>query len=238
MPYLQVRDGRGEWKTVLEDMGMPAGKPKSIVVDLSGRFAGPARQVRIVTSACVYWDEIFLSEDTGRPRTVMTAMSPAAADLNYRGFSPVLVHPERRQPEEFVYGAALEASAWTPTPGMYTRFGDVKPLLGAVDDQFVIMGSGDELSLRFDAGAAPPLQPGWRRDFLLYADGWAKDSDANTAYSRTVEPLPFHGMSRYPYPAGEQYPTGAAHRAYQAEYNTRPALRLLSRLRPGGTEVR
>ena len=60
MPYLQMQDAAGQWITVNEDMGMPAGKPKTIAVEL--RFPAASRKVRIVTSVCVYWDEIFLSE--------------------------------------------------------------------------------------------------------------------------------------------------------------------------------
>ena len=58
-------------------------------------------------------------------------------------------------------------------------------------------------------------------------DGWAKDADANTAFSQTVLPLPFHGMSSYPYPAAEHYPQDRQHQDYLREYNPRPALRLL-----------
>jgi hypothetical protein len=38
-----------------------------------------------------------------------------------------------------------------------------------------------------------------------------------------VEPLPFHGMSAYPYGADEHYPDDDLHRAYRREWNTRPA---------------
>jgi hypothetical protein len=65
------------------------------------------------------------------------------------------------------------------------------------------------------------------RDFLLLVDGWAKDADANTAYSGSVEPLPFHGMKSYPYSAEERFPDDPEHRKYRVEYNTRPALKLL-----------
>jgi hypothetical protein len=58
-------------------------------------------------------------------------------------------------------------------------------------------------------------------------DGWAKDADPNTAYSRSVEPLPFHAMTTYPYPETEHFPDDEAHREYRKTYNTRPALRLL-----------
>ena len=37
-PYLQVRDAAGKWVTVIDDMGMPDGKPKTIAVDLTGKF--------------------------------------------------------------------------------------------------------------------------------------------------------------------------------------------------------
>jgi tetratricopeptide (TPR) repeat protein len=224
-PYLQVKDENGAWKTVIDDMGIPAGKPKTIVVDLTDKFLSGSREVRIVTSLCVYWDEIFLAE-AGAPKAApaeITALSPERAALSYRGFSRPVIHPERKQPERFDYQSWMPVSMWNPTPGLYTRYGDVRPLLDAIDDRLVVMGSGDEIRLRFDAAALPPLPDHWRRDFLLFVDGWAKDADANTAFSQTVEPLPFHGMSQYPYPEGERFPG--------EQVNTRPALRLLHPLR-------
>ncbi|HVF58529.1 MAG TPA: FG-GAP-like repeat-containing protein [Thermoanaerobaculia bacterium] len=227
MPYLQVKDERGAWKTVLEDMGIPAGKPKTIVVDLTGKWLSAARAVRIVTSLCVYWDEVFLAAAAGEPPLALAEVPAESAELRFRGFSRPVIHPERKQPESFDYQSWMPVSMWNPTPGLYTRYGGVRELLAEVDDRMVVMGSGDELRLRFDARALPPLPPGHRRDFLLWVDGWAKDGDANTAYSQTVEPLPFHGMSQYPYPESERFPDGPEHRAYRERYNTRPALRLL-----------
>jgi hypothetical protein len=113
----------------------------------------------------------------------------------------------------------------------------VGPLLEAVDDLLVIMGSGDELQLRFDATRLPELTEGWKREFLLFVDGWAKDGDANTAFSQTVEPLPFHGMPQYPYAAPYAYPSDGVHNRYQEFYNTRPALRLIRALYEGAAEV-
>jgi tetratricopeptide (TPR) repeat protein len=229
LPALQVKNGQGEWETVIEDMGIPAGKPKTIVVDLTGKFLSSSREVRIVTNLCLYWDEIFLGTDPASPPVRLTEMPAESANLHFRGFSEVIVHPERKQPERFVYEQArlLHRWNWNPTPGLYTRYGDVQPLLGAVDDLLVIMGSGDELQLRFDATRLPELPEGWKRDFLLFVDGWAKDGDANTAFSQTVEPLPFHGMSQYPYAAPQAYPTDGVHSDYRQVYNTRPALRLI-----------
>ena len=71
----------------------------------------------------------------------------------------------------------------------------------AVDDRYVIANAGDELALRFPAPPPPP--EGWVRDFVLIGDGWNKDGDYNTAFSKTVLPLPSHA-------AGLRHPPGRA----------------------------
>jgi tetratricopeptide (TPR) repeat protein len=230
MPYLQVQDAAGVWKTVNADMGMPAGKPRTIVVPVE--FLSARRKIRIVTNLCVYWDEIFLSEDAPNGGLTLAAVPLDAAGLHFRGFSQARIDPARKQPDTFFYGSVSPASFWNPTPGLYTRFGPVDALLGAVDDKLVIMGSGDEISLQFRAPSLGAPHEGWTRDFLLKVDGWAKDRDPNTAFSASVEPLPFHGMSRYPYPAGEHYPRDAAHEEYERAWNTRPGVPLLPALQP------
>src|SRR5437016_10801633 len=87
LPYLQVKNSRGEWQTVIDDMGIPAGKPKTIAVDLTGKWLSASRQVRIVTNLCVYWDEIFLTENAASPQVRMTPVDATFADLHFRGFS-------------------------------------------------------------------------------------------------------------------------------------------------------
>lgn len=230
MPYLQVKDAAGRWRTVIEDMGVPSGGPKTIVVDLTGKFLSDSREVRIVTNTCLFWDEIFLSEDTAAPDVRMTSLDPAGAQLDLRGFSRAVIHPRREQPEVYEYAHWVPEAMWNPIPGLYTRFGDVRELLLAADDRFVIMGSGDELRISFDARALPPPAAGWERDFLLLVDGWSKDGDPNTAFSQSVEPLPFHGMSRYPYPDSERFPDSPAHRAWREQYSTRRAVKLMPSL--------
>jgi tetratricopeptide (TPR) repeat protein len=225
MPYLQVQDTAGAWKTVNQDMGMPAGKPKTIVVPIE--FLSASRKVRIVTNLCMYWDEIFLSEGTSDAGVKPTLIPFDSADLHFRGFSETRIDAQRTQPDTFFYDHVSSASFWNPTPGLYTRFGRVDNLLRDVDDQLVIMGSGDEVTLQFPVPAA-----GTTRDFLLKVDGWAKDRDPNTAFSASVQPLPFHGMSQYPYPASEHFPRDAVHDSYQRSYNTRPAQLLIQPLEP------
>jgi hypothetical protein len=92
---------------------------------------------------------------------------------------------------------ALEGTAprWRDLIGYYTRFGDVRELLQGVDDRYVMMNAGDELILRFVAPPPPPI--GWRRDFVMIGDGWVKDGDYNTAFSKTILPLPAHAQPDY-----------------------------------------
>jgi Tfp pilus assembly protein PilF len=231
-PYVQVKDSKGEWQTVVKDMGIPSGKPKSIVVELSGKFLSGSREVRIVTNLCVYWDEIFLSENTTSPAVKITPLIANSAELRYRGFSGLIIHPDRTQPERFAYEKWSSTTGWNPSPGSYTRYGNVRKLLAAVDDRMVIMGSGDELRLFFDEHYLPYLHVGWKRDFILLVDGWAKDADSNTAFARTVEPLPFHAMTSYPYPSSQHFPSDKAHQLYLKDFNTRKAVFNLDRLRP------
>ena len=230
LPYLQVKDASGQWRTVIEDMGVPAGEPRTIAVDLTGKFLSASRAVRIVTNTCVYWDQIYLSDDTAAPRTRMTAMDSETADLTLRGFSRAVVDSRHEQPEYYDYSEWRPAAMWNPVPGLYTRYGSVRELLAAADDRFVIMGSGDEIRLRFDPARLPALAAGWKRDFLVLVDGWSKDADANTAFGDSVEPLPFHGMSAYPYPAAERFPDDAAHRAWRKEYNVRRPVKFIEPL--------
>ena len=217
-------------------MGIPSGKPKTMAVDLTGKFLSASREVRIVTNLCVYWDEIALLEDSAQPAVQLTKLDASSASLGFRGFSKAVIDPNRQQPEQFVYEQVRSVSNWNPTPGFYTRYGDVKSLVTTIDDRLTIMGSGDELQLEFAAANLPALRPGWSRDFLLLVDGWAKDADANTAFSQSVTPLPFHGMSAYPYTEREHFPNDAAHAQYLHDYVTRPALRLIRPLPARGAD--
>jgi hypothetical protein len=38
---------------------------------------------------------------------------------------------------------------------------------------------------------------GWVRDFVIVGDGWIKDGDYNSTFSKTVLPLPYHAKREY-----------------------------------------
>ena len=220
LPALQVKDRRGRWQTVIEDIGIPVGRPQTVTVDLTGKFLSTSRDVRIVTSLRIYWDQILVDTSRGDAPIQITRLDPVIADLRWRGYSRETT-PDGREPYGYDYQQASYASPWKVFRGRYTRFGDVRSLLQTTDDIFVISRTGDEISLSFDANSLPPLPAGWIRTFLLYSDGFSKEMDINSASPDQVTPFPFHGMTRYPYRAPEAFPMTEARRAYYEKFNTR-----------------
>ena len=219
-PRLEADHGDG-WRLVTADMGTPAGLPKTMLFDLDGLFPAGTKKarLRITARACVYWDRFLLGRaEPGAPRDVHRRRF--RADLRWRGY-PAHEAIGGTFAFRYHYDRLRTEAPWGTHAGAFTRYGDVTGLVAAVDDRFAILRHGDELTLEVEAGAFPPLREGWRRTFLFYADGFGKDMDFHSAHSLTVEPLPFHGMSRYPYGPDESYPATPEHVRYVLDYNTR-----------------
>jgi len=230
---LEVPDGRGGWTVAREHLGFPAGKRKTMLIDLDGLFPPDApepRRLRLRTNLEVYWDSLAVA-DARRDVAPQVRTIPAAyADLRYRGFSYTNYTDgsgTRREPEIPDYDRLAAATQiWPDLVGFYTRFGDVRPLLSEVDDRYVILNAGDEIALEFDAPADPPA--GWVRDFVFVSDGWEKDGDLNTSYSKTVLPLPSHDRPEYTRPGDsgaigrlEDDPVYRRHPRDWVDYHTR-----------------
>lgn len=221
-PSLQVIDKNGKWKTVVPNMGFPMGKDKMVIVNLSGKFLTKYdRRIRIQTNMQIYWDEIFFSNGLSKAPVQMHDLTMVNANLAYRGYSAMYSKGGPFGPHWCNYYSTTKGQKWRDLTGYYTRYGDVLPLLQQADDEYIIADGGDEISIDFDASKLPALPKGWKRDFLIYSEGWVKDGDLNTAYGQTVSPLPFHDMPSYPYTYRVTYPSDAAHKRYQEEYNTR-----------------
>jgi hypothetical protein len=62
------------------------------------------------------------------------------------------------------------------------------------------MNAGDEMVLHFKE--LPPVAPGMVRDFVFISDGWTKDGNLNTGFSKTLLPLPLHSNPEYSTPPG------------------------------------
>ncbi len=219
-PYVQVKNDRGQWQTVIPQMGFPAGLPKTMTVDLTGKFLCADSHVRIVTSMRIYWDQILVDASDGNAPMKVTTLDPIAANLRWRGF-PREYSPDGRKPLIYDYRQIEPFAPWKAHLGNYTRFGDVRELLTAADDMYVVTRNGDEIQLDFDARRLPTLPAGWKRTYLVFADGFGKDMDMNSARPETIGELPYHGMKSYPYSPGDAYPNDKRHRDYLERYNTR-----------------
>jgi hypothetical protein len=220
-PVIEALNETGEWEVIVDDLGFPMGKDKMLVADLSGKVAVKDPRIRIRTNMQLHWDQIFFSQDIPEVPVQATRLDPIAADLHYRGFSRPYRKGGRYGPHWFDYSEVSTEPIWRDLRGNYTRFGDVLPLLLEADDMYVIKNAGDETTIEFDVSSLPELPEGWTRDFLVHSVGWVKDGDLNTAHGQTVEPLPFHGMTRYPYGENEAYPSDQEHMQYLKDYNTR-----------------
>lgn len=232
-PIIQVPDGEGGWRDTGPPVGFPAGKTKTMLIDVSDIGLQERPRLRIFCTLQLYWDRIVLAtcDDDGERR--ITSLEPATARLWRRGFSEEIPTGNTGSPLRFEWERVSEVPRWNPHPGRYTRLGECLPLVQEIDDRYVIMGTGEALEVHFDASSLPPLPEGWRRDYLVFLDGWAKDRDPNTLEALYVEPLPFHGMSGYPYGEDEHFPDDEVHEEWRREWNTREPQDWLPSLVPG-----
>ncbi|HEY6805599.1 MAG TPA: FG-GAP-like repeat-containing protein [Pyrinomonadaceae bacterium] len=219
---LEVPDGKGGWTTAQSNLGFPAGRKKTVLFNLTDIFKpNTPRKVRIRTNLEIYWDQIEWA--IGAPDTTVKTqeLKPSVADLHYRGYS-VVTRPDAGAPEIPDYNnISATTQIWRDLVGYYTRFGEVGELLNQIDDRYVIVASGDELSLRFKE--LPPPPKGWVRDYIIMGDGWIKDGDYNSTFSKTVLPLPYHGKQEYITPPTvlEDEWVYKQHRADWETYHTR-----------------
>ena len=218
-PVLEIPDGKGGWRVAIPSMGFPSGKTKTMPVDLAGILLPGEPRVRIRTNLDIHWDRVFWSDGTAAP-VRRTELPLRSASLRERGFSRrYRAVPDG--PEIFDYDDVDRASRWRDMTGRYSATGDVREMLTAVDDRYVVFKGGDEISLSFDASRLPPIPEGFVRDWLFISDGWDKDADLNTLSGDTVAPLPFHSMRTYPYGPEESFPDDPVHREFVERTLTR-----------------
>jgi len=231
-PYVEAlvangKDASSKWVRVIDDMGFPAGGPRTITADLTGKLPPATQKIRITTNLQIYWDSILVSrtsqdfEDKDKDQSVrLTPVPLVRADLGFHGF-PLKIEGTPPGNVQYIYEKTSATGPYTRPVGTYTRYGDVLPLLTALDDELVVFGSGDEVRLDFDPSKLPALPRGWVRDYFFAAYGYEKDMDFYAAEGNFVAPLPFLRMGDYPYASGKSFPLDDAHLNYLLEYNTR-----------------
>ncbi len=195
-PYMEVKDAEGNWVPVPDNRQFPLldVTPECFVVNLTGVFPTDDYSLRIHTFFNTRFDYIGV-DTTSQQDVTIREVTVSSATLS----------------QAFV--------AESTSTGNFTRYGDVTELMGAPDDMFVIMRQGDEIRVMFSADV-DAVPEGMERDFFLFASVWFK-VDGLPYVPFTVDPLPFHDMTCFPYPQTEGYPYDAAHLTYLAEYNTR-----------------
>jgi Tfp pilus assembly protein PilF len=214
---LEVADENGNWRVAKENLGFPAGKMKTILIDLPPN----AKRFRLRTNMEIFWDKLAWSVDIPENQNKENRLQISSAELRYRGFS-VIEKADDSSPEKPVYDKILTTNQrWRDLEGYYTRFGDIKELLSAVDDRFVLANAGDEIVLKFPA--LPEVQTGWKRDFVIIGNGWIKDGDLNSVFSKTLLPLPTHATNDYSRPPTrlEDDPVYQKNRADWLNFHTR-----------------
>ncbi len=144
----------------------------------------------------------------------------ALATLHFRGYPTQI---ERASPGDldYDYDRVSLTGPFQHERGNYSRYGDVTALVKGIDDRYAIFGTGEEIAAEFDLTHLPVLKEHWKRDYFFYANGYVKDMDWWDASPFTVAQLPFHAMSKYPYPPGEKFPDDKDSLDYQLNWNTR-----------------
>ncbi|MEO8736444.1 MAG: FG-GAP-like repeat-containing protein [Edaphobacter sp.] len=220
-PFVEAQLPDGSWKRIIDDMGFPAGLPRTIVVDLTGKLPVGTRRIRIGTNLQIYWDRVLVDNGPDNSKNVRQIELPlATAHLAFRGYPQQV---EGKTPGDLIYRYDHISSTgpfqWQR--GSYTKYGNVTPLLHKIDDQYVIFGSGEEIDAEFSAASLPTLPAHWKRDYFFYANGFVKDMDFYEALPFTVAQMPFHQMTAYPYPMVEHYPENSNSLKYLLDWNDR-----------------
>ena len=216
-PVLEGELDDGTWVRLAIPPAAPAGKTKTIVLDLSGRLPPGVRRLRLTEAFEIHWDRIALGERV--PSPAATVLLPVGSDLHFRGFSQWAEMPPTEPPTPD-YARLLPGPNWTRTPsGWATRYGPVGELLRAEDQGLCLVAGGDELTLEFDVSTLPPPDGGSLREYFLRSVGWDKDADYHVAEGTTIEPLPWRGMEDQRYGKQPRPPMGSD--ALHARFNTR-----------------
>ncbi len=218
-PVLEVERADGSWQPVDVVVGTPAGKTKTILVDLAGRLPSDARRLRLSTAFEIYWDSAQLCERSASAGSREHHLAADRTDLRWHGYGRRADLPESI-PLTPIYDEVSPVPPWDRTPGGWvTRYGPVDELIADRDDRLALLAAGDEVALWFDAARLPPIEPGITRSFFLHTVGWDKDADFHVKHGWQVEPLPFHGMDDQLY--GRQPRPAHLDDSWIQKYNTR-----------------
>jgi hypothetical protein len=187
---LELETADGTWQPLEVAVGVPAGKTKTISVDLADVLPPGARRLRLHSSVELHWDRIALLERLPAGALELHEARPVTAALDWRGYSDIRARAAHH-PTTPDWDTVFERPPWRTTlEGWVTRYGDVRELVAARDGRLALLNGGDALELHFAASDFPPPREGRERTFFFYSIGWDKDGDHNVVDGDRVEPLP------------------------------------------------
>ena len=182
---LQARAVDGEWVTIAEEFGYPAGMPRTMALPLPKLPPG-TDALRLTSNMEIYWDRLRVVWEEPLENVVTATLDPVTARVARTGFAKRNTGPQRLP----YYDYAKRSPYWDAKApqGLYTSFGDARELVRDADGALAIISSGEEVHLEFDA--PPEAPPGHRRFFRIVFHGWAKDMDLYTLDGDTLDPMP------------------------------------------------
>jgi tetratricopeptide (TPR) repeat protein len=222
-PAIERQRADGAWEMIEPHAGYPAGLPRLMTLDLTGKLSGPKCALRIKTNMECYYDQVFVVvRDQGALDSVRVSTLPVqTASIGHRGYTRE-ISPDGLQPLIYDY-EYVDPAPLASFRGKLTRHGDVTRLLTTDDDEFCVVGPGDEVQIEFPASGLPALPPNWTRSYVVRGIGYCKDADPFTATSDSIEPLPWRGMPAFPFGPEVKRPANPAHDAYLRAYQNRTA---------------
>ena len=122
----------------MDDMGFPAGGPRTMTADLTDKLPQGTQRIRITTNLQIYWDNILVNRAPQDQDSRLTPVPLARADLRYHGF-PLKIENQPPGNVLYVYEKTSSTGPYTRPAGTYTRYGDVRPLLTGYDDRLAVL---------------------------------------------------------------------------------------------------
>lgn len=212
---VQVKDAGGNWvdaytKSEISSLG---GAPRKYVIDMTGKFISDNYDIRLGFDR-TRMNYVAVDTSADIPYTV-NEYHPTSANLHYYGFTSI--DKEYFWDHDYYSVSDKTPELYADQIGFFTKYGEVSQLLQDTDNQYVITHFGDQIDLEFEY---EPVPDGQERSFMFYNYVNYKHSKEGII-GRTVEPLPFKGMSVYPYSAPESYPMTPENVNYLNTWNTR-----------------
>ncbi len=88
-PTLEAQLLDGSWKPVAADVGAPAGKTKTILVDLQGKLPPGSQRLRLTTAFEIHWDCAALCERIAGGQNAQTTLAPGQSGFALAWIQPI-----------------------------------------------------------------------------------------------------------------------------------------------------